>query len=549
MNEMRKLMETTSVLFEYLLQPGDSISKIFDLNVFTDMGIGTGNDKEDSLEVFHAVEDDPEFYREWGEYQQIKQQAMELADEIKNQQARTLTDAEVEELESTWYDGADAYDDAWYMKDSLPDIWNAQIEVIKDVLAGKLGEEISETEENGIDTISPKEWGGHFQSESDYDRLSEDAKQWATEVANEIGLLVSGNSEVEDIVRSSNEPLRAAVQETLPLMGAMTEDEVEEFDGSVLYHYLITIYNEGDVPDSYEDDGQPSEYEEYQDYMGGDDWDHGQFDESAKSKVIGSDDWVAELNFYAHDHYDEIGAYPLEFEYNGVVYEPDEYWDYIDFSGANKTPMAKLDRNKEMDRERRQSEESVQEAGMPSSVVKSKQRIANMTDDEKKAYFKGKSADKLKGMARRHGYGKDSDEYSKHASVEEAQNARDSERKDYGKKGVRKAEANKKRRSNDKEGNKFDRDYEATLKRNAFDDRYDSTLEGDGEAYDDDRYGPDLSDEKDGVTNSWEKEGDWSKQMKRQEKKARSKGSLPQKKESVVKETKALMDELSRFKR
>lgn len=26
------------------------------------------------------------------------------------------------------------------------------------------------------------------------------------------------------------------------------------------------------------DDGQPSEYEEWQDYMGGDDWDHGQFD-------------------------------------------------------------------------------------------------------------------------------------------------------------------------------------------------------------------------------------------------------------------------------
>ena len=27
-----------------------------------------------------------------------------------------------------------------------------------------------------------------------------------------------------------------------------------------------------------EDDGQPSEYEEWQDYMGGDDWDHGQYD-------------------------------------------------------------------------------------------------------------------------------------------------------------------------------------------------------------------------------------------------------------------------------
>jgi hypothetical protein len=28
-----------------------------------------------------------------------------------------------------------------------------------------------------------------------------------------------------------------------------------------------------------EDDGQPSEYEEWQDYMGGDDWDQGQYDE------------------------------------------------------------------------------------------------------------------------------------------------------------------------------------------------------------------------------------------------------------------------------
>ena len=28
-----------------------------------------------------------------------------------------------------------------------------------------------------------------------------------------------------------------------------------------------------------EDDGQPSEYEEWQDYMGGDDWDHGQYDD------------------------------------------------------------------------------------------------------------------------------------------------------------------------------------------------------------------------------------------------------------------------------
>ena len=31
--------------------------------------------------------------------------------------------------------------------------------------------------------------------------------------------------------------------------------------------------------DIVENDGQPSEYDEWQDYMGGDDWDHGQYDE------------------------------------------------------------------------------------------------------------------------------------------------------------------------------------------------------------------------------------------------------------------------------
>jgi hypothetical protein len=29
----------------------------------------------------------------------------------------------------------------------------------------------------------------------------------------------------------------------------------------------------------FEDDGQPDEYTEWQDYMGGDDWDHGQYDD------------------------------------------------------------------------------------------------------------------------------------------------------------------------------------------------------------------------------------------------------------------------------
>jgi len=34
-----------------------------------------------------------------------------------------------------------------------------------------------------------------------------------------------------------------------------------------------------DWSDDDEDDGQPDEYTEWQDFMGGDDWDHGQYDD------------------------------------------------------------------------------------------------------------------------------------------------------------------------------------------------------------------------------------------------------------------------------
>lgn len=51
------------------------------------------------------------------------------------------------------------------------------------------------------------------------------------------------------------------------------------------------------------------------------------------------------------------------------------------------------------------------EAGMPSSVVKNKQRNASMTDQEFHQAHKDKSDDELKAMAWRHGYGKDSTHY------------------------------------------------------------------------------------------------------------------------------------------
>jgi hypothetical protein len=64
-------------------------------------------------------------------------------------------------------------------------------------------------------------------------------------------------------------------------------------------------------------------------------------------------------------------------------------------------------------------EESLDETRMPASVIKHKQRIANMTPEEKAKKFAGKSEEQLKSMARRHGYGKDSNEYSKHVKEEQ----------------------------------------------------------------------------------------------------------------------------------
>jgi len=68
---------------------------------------------------------------------------------------------------------------------------------------------------------------------------------------------------------------------------------------------------------------------------------------------------------------------------------------------------------------------TVKEGRMPASVIKHKQKLAGMTPEEKKKHFAGKSEEELKSMARRHGYGKDSDEYSKHVTKMEEERKND----------------------------------------------------------------------------------------------------------------------------
>jgi len=55
--------------------------------------------------------------------------------------------------------------------------------------------------------------------------------------------------------------------------------------------------------------------------------------------------------------------------------------------------------------------ETLKEAGMPSSVSKHKQALADMSDEEFTTQYGAKSEEQLRQMAWRHGYGKMSPHY------------------------------------------------------------------------------------------------------------------------------------------
>lgn len=80
----------------------------------------------------------------------------------------------------------------------------------------------------------------------------------------------------------------------------------------------------------YNDDGQPSEYQEWQDFEGGDDWDHGQYDESIEH--INEDPTVGgnmhelqrkltELESFAETLYWNYEKYPQLKEHQALLQE------------------------------------------------------------------------------------------------------------------------------------------------------------------------------------------------------------------------------------
>ena len=91
---------------------------------------------------------------------------------------------------------------------------------------------------------------------------------------------------------------------------------------------------------------------------------------------------------------------------------------------TNTDNIRKVIKQHAWDKRMKKEETQINEGGMPASVIKHKQKLASMSPEELKKKFAGKSEEHLKSMARRHGYGKDSDVYSKHVKEESLDEAK-----------------------------------------------------------------------------------------------------------------------------
>jgi hypothetical protein len=130
MNEMRKLMEAVERLNEYLVRRGDKFDALLSLNVYEDI-------LDDANENFLDFHGDARWQRVVNNY---KGHALEQAKQIKAYAAkgRTLTDAEAAYAEETWYDGSDAYDNVEDAVEWLPEIFDAQLEAVEEILHGNI---------------------------------------------------------------------------------------------------------------------------------------------------------------------------------------------------------------------------------------------------------------------------------------------------------------------------------------------------------------------------------------------------------------------------
>lgn len=125
LNEFRKTKSKKKSLLEYLAREGDSIDELGKLNLFTDFAEG---------QLLSQYEDEYSESKQWmaieGKYTKIANLLWKIVE--KNQKVK-LTEDDIELAERSWYDGSDAYQDPEMSCKYLPEIYDDQIEAIKQI--------------------------------------------------------------------------------------------------------------------------------------------------------------------------------------------------------------------------------------------------------------------------------------------------------------------------------------------------------------------------------------------------------------------------------
>ena len=99
----------------------------------------------------------------------------------------------------------------------------------------------------------------------------------------------------------------------------------------------------------------------------------------------------------------------------GVAEAQNDYFkrrkDEEDRIAGTKAPAKRTPKQTDYEKKRKEQDKDIAEGGMPSSVIKSKQRYGDMSDKDFAELHQSKSDDDLVAMAWRHGYGKGSLHY------------------------------------------------------------------------------------------------------------------------------------------
>ena len=93
-----------------------------------------------------------------------------------------------------------------------------------------------------------------------------------------MGKMADLDLDIREAIQRGENPSEIARRLNIPT--AWVQDVAEEYIGEENLDIELddADLEDGEDTEDGEYDGQPDEYTEWQDYMGGDDWDHGQYD-------------------------------------------------------------------------------------------------------------------------------------------------------------------------------------------------------------------------------------------------------------------------------